>query len=311
MRHIYPSAYRDFSCIASACRHTCCVGWELPVDARTARRYRKMRGALGDTIRTSLCDSYDAFLPTQEGRCPHLDANNLCRLITDGSQRLLCTVCREHPRYHNRYGIATEHGLGLCCEEACRLLLTAPLSFAFGDGTPVVPDAFSHGRSALYLRDKYRLLDAIVAFEGTAEECIAHLGAHLGACAAASDMISSLKMLGALEYLEQGSARIFSHITTFSAIFDKNSLQYRNFLALTLYRTATRETDLSVAFTLSVFLLRLLDALVKNAPKNDLDTLLDLARLISAELEYSEDNTQTLLSHFEEKALLRSYQEQQ
>ena len=36
----------------------------------------------------------------------------------------MAEICREHPRFHNWCGPFVESGLGLCCEEACRLILT-------------------------------------------------------------------------------------------------------------------------------------------------------------------------------------------
>lgn len=309
MRHVYPSAYRDFACIASACRHTCCVGWALPVDRRTARRYRRLRGALGEHIRATLNEEGDAFIPTEEGRCPHLDEQNLCRLIRDGSQDLLCTVCREHPRYHNSHGrTVTEHGLGLSCEEACRLLLNTPLSFVFADGTPVGLDALRHGRDGDYLCEKYRLLDIFFSSVGATEERIAVLAKELGISLDTVALSDAILLLPQLEFLEQGSAELFSRILTFSPISDNYSLQYSNFLTLTFYRTASQGTNLTVAACFSVFLLRLLDALVQTAPKNDENTVLNLARTLSAEIEYSEENTERLLTYFEEKNLLLTYQ---
>ena len=43
----------------------------------------------------------------------------------------LCDICREHPRFYNWFGDYTEVGLGLCCEEAERLLFSdsKPLTF--------------------------------------------------------------------------------------------------------------------------------------------------------------------------------------
>ncbi len=308
MRHVYPGAYRDFACIASACRHTCCVGWALPVDRRTVKRYRKLRGALGKHIRATLNEQGDAFVPTAEGRCPHLDEQNLCRLICDGSQDLLCEVCREHPRYHNVHGrTATEHGLGLCCEEACRQLLNTPLSFVFDDGTPVTPDAFRRGRTAACLRDKYRILDMLLSPVGTLEDRIAALEKNLGISLDAASLSDAIFLLSQLEFLEQGSTELFSRVLIFSSIFDNCSLQYLNFLALTFYRCAEHTTNLTAAVSFSVFLLRLLDALVQTAPKNDKKTVFDFARTLSAEIEYSEENTERLLTYFEEKNLLLAY----
>ena len=36
---------------------------------------------------------------------------------------MLCDICREHPRFYEWYGEYKDAGVGLCCEEAVRLLL--------------------------------------------------------------------------------------------------------------------------------------------------------------------------------------------
>ena len=33
MRIIAPDYYREFHCIADKCRHSCCIGWEIDIDA--------------------------------------------------------------------------------------------------------------------------------------------------------------------------------------------------------------------------------------------------------------------------------------
>lgn len=40
MKRVVPDYYADFACIAGACRHTCCVGWEIDIDPDSLRRYR-------------------------------------------------------------------------------------------------------------------------------------------------------------------------------------------------------------------------------------------------------------------------------
>ena len=42
----------------------------------------------------------------------------------------MAEICREHPRFHNWLGSREETGLGLCCEETARLILTDPDPFA-------------------------------------------------------------------------------------------------------------------------------------------------------------------------------------
>lgn len=39
---------------------------------------------------------------------------------------MLCQICTDHPRYRSFFSERTEIGVGLCCEEAARLILTRP-----------------------------------------------------------------------------------------------------------------------------------------------------------------------------------------
>ena len=51
----------------------------------------------------------------------------------------MAEICREHPRFHNWYADVLETGLGLCCEETARLILTTPGPFTL-TGLPDCPD---------------------------------------------------------------------------------------------------------------------------------------------------------------------------
>lgn len=137
---IYPDFYDAFRCTASRCRHTCCRGWEIDIDAETAVRYRAMAGVLGERLRASIAETETgaAFRLTEDERCPFLRADGLCDLIrTAGSEDILCDVCALHPRFFAEVGDVTLAGLGLCCEETCRLLLASrePLLFCAEDRT--------------------------------------------------------------------------------------------------------------------------------------------------------------------------------
>ncbi len=125
MRIRKPSYYDSFRCIASACSDTCCAGWEIGIDPVSRERYRKMEGPLGEKLRASLqMDGEDCSFRLVEGeRCPFLTGENLCQLILEKGEESLCAICREHPRFHRWFGSLMESGLGLCCEEAARLIL--------------------------------------------------------------------------------------------------------------------------------------------------------------------------------------------
>ena len=72
-----------------------------------------------------MCDLPDGtvcFRLGENERCPFLDDDNLCELILKLGDDALCEICREHPRFYEELGGRVEMGVGLCCEEACRLL---------------------------------------------------------------------------------------------------------------------------------------------------------------------------------------------
>lgn len=126
MKTIVPAYYPLFKCIADKCNHSCCVDWEIDIDPLSYQRYQNMTGEWGERIRKQIvCDNGTAsFQLTSEKRCPFLQTNGLCSMILALGEESLCQICTDHPRFRNFYTNRTEIGLGLCCEEACRLVLT-------------------------------------------------------------------------------------------------------------------------------------------------------------------------------------------
>ncbi|MCQ2098091.1 MAG: flagellin lysine-N-methylase [Fibrobacter sp.] len=152
-----PSFFNQFHCIAGKCTDTCCVGWEIDVDERTLAKYKglaELNGSAGKSCCKTKdnpeenCNKQKAFIKTlleniEDGhfilkpgdRCPFLKEDGLCDMICnlgcngtdldDKGESVLCDICREHPRFVEVYGDVMEKGLGLCCEEAVRLLLTS------------------------------------------------------------------------------------------------------------------------------------------------------------------------------------------
>lgn len=125
MKWIYPDYYPQFKCIADRCRHNCCIGWEIDIDYSTMGKYQKMKGPMGDRVRRNIEGSAldGHFILDENERCPLLNENGLCDLILEKGEKALCQICRDHPRFRCRLKDREEIGLGLCCEEACRLIL--------------------------------------------------------------------------------------------------------------------------------------------------------------------------------------------
>ena len=122
MKIVVPDYYTDFHCIAGACEHTCCAGWEVSIDAESMTRFR----AVPEIAAEIEAGEPPCFHLTAEERCPFLKEDNLCRLIETYGEDILCQTCRDHPRFRNFWTGRTEMGLGLVCEEAARLILSRP-----------------------------------------------------------------------------------------------------------------------------------------------------------------------------------------
>ena len=130
MKVFVPDYYPGFRCIAGACRHSCCAGWEIDVDPVMLKRYRNMDGPLGAKLRRCIDpDPEPHFLLSDQERCPFLTDQNLCEIILQAGEDALCQVCADHPRFRNYWSDRVEMGLGMACEEAARLILTSSHPF--------------------------------------------------------------------------------------------------------------------------------------------------------------------------------------
>ena len=133
MKLIVPDYYPRFRCIAGACKHSCCIGWEIDIDNETLEKYRTVDGELGKRLQANIdwtCDT-PHYILGENDRCPFLNSQNLCDLIIKLGEDALCNICDDHPRFRNEFSDRTEMGLGLSCEAAAKLILTAkhPVQF--------------------------------------------------------------------------------------------------------------------------------------------------------------------------------------
>ena len=127
-----PDYFDDFSCLAGACPHSCCIGWEVVIDEDTARRYQEEPGPLGERLRAAMrFDGEDFCFPLNGGRCPFLNQENLCDIHCALGPEATSLTCREHPRFIEDYGPFQEITLSAACPKVNQLLLdrTRPLTF--------------------------------------------------------------------------------------------------------------------------------------------------------------------------------------
>ena len=52
MQITFPAFYKEFSCIADACPDTCCAGWQIMIDDKSLRKYRRFKGPFRNRLRS-------------------------------------------------------------------------------------------------------------------------------------------------------------------------------------------------------------------------------------------------------------------
>ncbi len=125
-----PSYCKNFQCIADKCRDNCCIGWEINIDPTTAEYYKSVGGDFGKRLKCNISDFEEPSFILKNERCPFLNNQNLCDIIINLGEHKLCQICRDHPRYFEWFADIKEGGIGLCCEEAARIIVTNKEKFS-------------------------------------------------------------------------------------------------------------------------------------------------------------------------------------
>ena len=297
MKTIVPAYYPAFCCIADRCQHSCCIGWEIDIDDDTAALYRTIGGELGERMKQHIDDG--SFRLDEQERCPFLNANGLCDIICECGEDALCQICADHPRFRNPFSGRVEIGLGLCCEEAAHLILTGDSDKLIvldddGDDTPLWEDE----EVVLSTRDK---LFAIARDRSKSIPEREQRILHFAECNTLNGE-QLYTLLSPLERLEDDWGDTLTRLPTApdEAPPAELSVAFERLFIYFLYRHLPDALDddrlpQRIAFAAhSVKVLRLLCA----ASGNTLDALCDLARRYSSEIEYSDENIDTLLGAF-------------
>ncbi len=172
MKLYTPNYYKNFKCIAEKCKHNCCIGWEIDIDEDTYEYYQTIKGKFSKRFKNDIVlnDGCAGFRLDGKGRCAFLNKNNLCDIILNLGEDALCQICSDHPRFRNFYDEATEIGLGLCCEEAGRIILGQKekfeLTISNEDSTDIFDDDFLKQKECILIElqnEKYTLEEKTTA----------------------------------------------------------------------------------------------------------------------------------------------------
>ena len=300
MKLYAPKYYKEFRCVADKCRHSCCIGWEIDIDSETMERYAEISHDYGKTVINSISTADVPHFRLCEGdKCPHLNENGLCNIILNLGEGYLCDICREHPRFYNDTNDGKEVGIGMACEEAARIILGSDDYGIFeaigglsGEESVIPFD----GR--IYRKEIYGIIsDNALPYN----EKLSRIYSRYGVSPSALSDGRWQEVLSSLEYLDGAHKILFSNYSSelFSASEYEKYLERA--LAYFIFRHCTEaedEDEFRISLGFCLFCERLLGSLLKTEQPKSMNDIVCLARILSEEIEYSEDNTETIMSEF-------------
>lgn len=228
-----------------------------------------------------------------------LNQSGLCDLITELGEDHLCQICADHPRFRSFFTDRTEIGLGMCCEEAARIILSQEepmhLIVLEDDGADDEPN--DEEAALLALRG-----ELIALMQDRARPIEARLDA-LNAVGLAIPKRDWAAVYRDLERLDPAWDSHIERLSTMGAKGRPESLHpfataFEQFCVYLLYRHlpgALEDDDVPGRVAFCVLSTQVLMALCAAKADCTMADLLDFARMYSAEIEYSEDNIAALL----------------
>ena len=284
MKIYAPKYYKNFKCIADKCKHNCCIGWEIDIDAETEKYYRSVTEL---NIMDNIEDGH--FKLAKNDRCPFLNKNNLCDIILKLGEDKLCQICTDHPRFRNFYDDRVEVGLGLCCEAAAELILTYNDNFELelkeGEETP--EDEFFAFRAQLFkiLQNRDKALD----------DRICEMLTCCGVVMPKRSMKIWAQVYLSLERLDEKWTCMLEKLTCADVDLNKVSDNIRERLLIYfIYRhlgEGLYDGRINERILFAVLSTDIICAIVTACDED----VFEVARMYSSEIEYSEENVEALL----------------
>ncbi len=296
MKEIKPNYYDNFICIADQCRHNCCIGWEIDIDPETLALYQELPGELGNQLRASISlEDTPHFILAEHDRCPFLNQQNLCEIITQMGDRNLCNICADHPRFRNFFTDREEIGLGLCCEAAGRLILGQKEKAVLTEsGNEVLTDSEN---ALIAFRDKIIgiLQDRTHPMQERMDQVLSAIGCSLPN----KDWYS---VYFALERLDPAWEEYLRRLKMPpSPLSVEWEIPFEQLAVYFIYRHLSAGLD-DGRIKERVLFAMLSTAIIRQIfavdPCRSMDQLIEIARLYSAEIEYSDENIDRLLDEF-------------
>ena len=148
MKVLKPFYYDDFKCIAGDCIDNCChAEWEISIDKKTYKKYRKLKGQWGNKInnnigriRSNISDLRYGKIKLKDKGCSLLDEKGLCTIHANLGVGYLCNTCKVYPREITKLGEIYERNLFMSCPEVARYFVRYKENFYFNMGEEELSD---------------------------------------------------------------------------------------------------------------------------------------------------------------------------
>ncbi len=291
--------YPEFKCVADKCKHTCCSGWEMNIDKKSLEKYKNDGSEFSKTLKQGVNFKKSKFKAKKDGRCAFLNDIGLCEIIINLGENNLCQVCHDHPRFRSFFNDRIEMGLGFCCEEATKIILSfkdkiEPTLIA--DDKTDFPLDFNQKNVLEFRKKVLNILQNRTKDINQRIECL------LSVCNVSfleKDFIKVVKTFISFERLNKSWTKRLKTIKNIT--FNKNtdeslSLICEQFLVNSLYRhlSDAEDTIFVRARTIAcIFSWWIIKSILKTESYNE---IFDIVRAYSSEVEYSQKNLDKLFN---------------
>ena len=302
MKEFVLNYYTEFKCIAEKCKHTCCAGWDVNIDEQSLVGYESESAEFAPTLKRGINFKKSKFRLVKAKRCAFLNADNLCEIIIKLGESRLCQVCRDHPRFRSFFSDRTETGLGFCCEEAARIILSykekiQPLLIS--DDKAEEEKSFNE-KNVLKFREKALNIvqDRELEINDRISRLLKECNANINEC----DFKKIKKTFLSFERIDKNWTRALKETSLdFNGATEQRLALYcEQFLVNSLYRHLSDAEDTiwvrarAIACVVSWWIIERLVARFNAGDKDLLYVVTETVRAYSTEVEYSLKNLQKL-----------------
>lgn len=298
MKEAVPNYYHKFKCIADKCTHNCCIGWEIDIDEETMSLYNSLDTLMGERIRNSIEGDVPHFILQEGDKCPFLNEKGLCEIICECGEDAICDICYLHPRFRNFYSSFIETGLGLCCEEATRIILSEKERFNID-----FPENISLLKEE---KEFFKIRQEIFGILQDREKSVGERFSLLARKYGFEFDFSLGKLCNvymSLERLDEKWTDVLNNLSDFTfdcEIFEDKKFQipFEQLAVYFIFRHLDKNYEKKVRFTLMscYFIGAICSQYKKENGDISFEKMSEFVRMYSSEIEYSQANTELLIN---------------